>query len=236
MSDFHTTHWSLILSAIGEDTTAASALKTLCERYYEPVLRYIERTVRNDSPHVYGGRGAEDLTHDFFAIVLSGKFFPNFERKSGRFRSYLIGSIRHFLSNVRERESSMKRGGSRGRIQLDKIDPITVKDDSDDLVFDYEWARHLVDRVLELLDDRKESRLLLPWLMRDMPSDVRKRLASELGLSDIAIKVYLHRLRKSFRTIIRSKIAETVESELEIGLELDHLIKALLSGTDSNAK
>ena len=217
--DFHTTHWSVVLAAKGNE--AKAALCELCESYREPILRYVERTVRTDSPQRYGGRDAEDLTHDFLARLLEGKMFEQLQRREGRFRAYLLGAVRHFLSNVRQRESASKRCARHSG----SIDIISQTDDS--AMFDHDWAQTTIDRAIASLGSSPETQVLLPWLTCELTANDRVRLATELGKSEVAVKVALHRLRKKFREHIREQIARTVESETEIDAELDYLIRAL---------
>ena len=223
---FPTTHWSVVLAAKWDDTKARAALCELCESYHEPILRYVERVVRTDSTSRYGGRNAEDLTHDFLARLLEGKMFEQLHRREGRFRVYLLGAVRHFLANVRQQESAAKRGG--GIVHLSIRDDIPQSDD--DAMFDHDWATATIDRAVATLGDSTETQTLLPWLTLEMTPDDRVRLATELGKSEDAVKVALHRLRKKFRLCIREQIARTVESESEIDAELDHLIQALKAG------
>lgn len=229
MSNFHTTHWSLVLAALGDDTAAAGALKNLCQTYYDPVRVYIERTVRGDSVRIYGGRNVDDLSHDFFLGVLSGKVFSRLERGRGRFRSYLLGALQHFLSHIREAESTLKRGGHLRPSPLEFHEPALLET-GDDPFFDREWAQKVVDSALESLEETRDTKLLLPWLMREMPKPERERIAAELQLGEVAVKVALHRLRRKFRAAVRSLVAETLESDSELNAELDHLIKALAAG------
>jgi len=223
---FHTTHWSVVLAAKGNDTQARAALSELCTSYREPILRYIERTIRTDAPHRYGGRNAEDLTHDFLARLLEGKLFAHFQRREGRFRAYLLGAVRHFVSNVRQRESAGKRVGD-GSPQAADSSRGRGYSEIDDAQFDRDWAQTTIHRAIALLGSARETQTLLPWLTLEMTAEDRARLAAELGKSESAIKVALHRLRKKFRQCVREQIAHTVASETEIDAELDYLIRAL---------
>jgi len=220
---FHTTHWSVVLAAKGDDSKAHTALSELCASYREPILRYIERTIRTDVPQRYGGRNAEDLTHDFLARLLEGKFFEHFQRREGRFHTYLLGAVRHFLANVRQRESAAKRGGGFVRLPTHYDIPQT----HNDVQFDRDWAQTTINRAIVLLGNSPETQTLLPYLTREMTVEDRIRFTTELGKSESAIKVALHRLRKKFREHVRKLIAHTVESESDIDVELNLLIKAM---------
>ena len=226
-SHFHTTHWSVVLAAKGDDTNARSALKMLCETYYMPLRRFIERETATDSLRCYGGCDADDLTQDFITQLLVGKMFGNLKRNGDTFRSYLLGAVKHFLAKIRRRESAAKRGGTFSQTPLsdDTADPSSAND----AIFDADWARTMIAQALNSLDKTPEihSPILLPWLMQEMDASARSRIAAELSMSEGAVKVALSRLRKRFREIIRSLIAETVGHPSEINGELDHLIRAL---------
>ncbi|MCL2305105.1 MAG: sigma-70 family RNA polymerase sigma factor [Planctomycetaceae bacterium] len=220
---FQTTHWSVVLAAKGDDTKAKAALQELCESYRAPILRYVERVVRTDSPQRYGSRNAEDLTHDFLVRLLEGKMFGHLQRREGRdgcFRAYLLGAVRHFLSNVRQREKPFDR------YSVPIPDEILQIED-DDAIFDHDWAQTTIDRAIVSLGDAPETQTLLPYLTRELTAEDRERLTAKLDKSETAVKVALHRLRKKFREAVRKQIACTVESESEIAAELDHLIRAL---------
>jgi RNA polymerase sigma-70 factor (ECF subfamily) len=220
---YPTTHWTAVLTAKGDDTQARAALGELCETYREPILRYIEREIRTDDPHRYGGRNAEDLTHDFLARLLERKMFAHLVRREGRFRAYLLGAVRHFIANVRQRESAAKRLGRSGDIVPGSL----AYNDDNNALFDHDWAQATVNNAIALLGDASETQTLLPYLTQELTAEDRERLANELGKTEIAVKVALHRLRKKFRQLVREQIARTVESESEIDDELDYLIRSL---------
>ena len=242
--------------AKGDDTAAKAALATLCETYYSPIHKYLLRGVTADHARLYGGRDATDLTHDFFTQILEGKMFARLQREGAPFRVYLLATLRYFLSQLRRRESAEKRGGNDhcaarvssaaargsrlpwdGQISLEFAEEPADAHGFDDAVFDREWALAMIQRAMCSLEPADEeprdvpARRLLPWITREMTAETRGPLAAELGLSDTALKVALHRLRKKFRDIIRAQIAETVQDASEIDAELDHLIRALRYST-----
>jgi RNA polymerase sigma-70 factor (ECF subfamily) len=221
---FHTTHWSVVLAAKGDDTRAKAALRELCESYRTPILRYIERVIRTDSCFRYGSRNAEDLTHDFLTRLLEGKMFTSFRRREGRFRAYLLGAVRHFLANIRQRESAAKRSEQQFNRYTGDMDALPQADDA---MFDRDWAQTTIDRAIVSLGNSSETQALLPYLTQELTAEDRERIAVQLDKSEDAVKVALHRLRKKFRHTIRILIAHTVESEAEIDAELDYLIRAL---------
>lgn len=229
MSDggFHTTHWTAVLASKEGDTQGRAALHELCVRYREPIRRFIERTVQADEPNRYGRRDAEDLTHDFLAELLKGGMFVGLERRAGKFRSYLLGAVKHFLSDLRKREQATRRGGAARHVPIK--DDLPKFDLSQDAAFDRDWARLTIDRAVERLGDTPETLALIPWLAREMTATDRVPLRGALGMSDTAIKVALHRLRKKLRRIVRESIAQTVESDSEVDAELAYLVEALHS-------
>lgn len=225
MSDFHTTHWTAILAAKGTSAEARSALDRLCENYYKPVLNFLRRSVPE--------RDAEDLTHDFFLRVLQGEEFKHLERDRGRFRSYLLGAVRFFLADVREKQAAMKRGAGRRFIPLDGeiIDSNPLEAEAR---FDRDWAETLVGAVMTELRGEAEAagqgesfEILRLWLGGDVSEDDRRRALETLDVTPGHFKVLVSRLRKKFRAKIRGRIAETVSDDSEIAAELDHLIRAL---------
>jgi len=230
-SDFHTTHWSVVLTAKGDDTAAREALSTLCETYYQPVLRYIERSTGMDSAQRYGGRDARDLTHDFFTQLLEGEMFSQLQKRERKlFRSYLLGAVRHFLSVVRNREQADKRGGEAVFVSLQLQTSEPAAPESDDALFDRDWAQATIDRAMQQLEavhDNTPAQALLPWLSKTLTATDRVTLSQTLNMNDTAIKVLVHRLRKKFRELVKSIIAETVEHPSEIDAELARLVKAL---------
>ena len=220
---FQTTHWSVVLAAKGDDTKAALAMRALCESYREPILRYIGRVISKDSPLRYGVRTAEDLAHDFILRLLEKNMFRQVERRECRFRTYLLSAVRHFLANVRQLESSAKRGGGIAHVPIE-ADSFASEAEA---MFDRDWAQSMVDQAVLSLGCSRETQTLLPWLTRELSAADRKRIASELGMNETAIKVSLHRLRKKFRANIREQIARTVESESQIDAELAYLVQVL---------
>lgn len=223
--NFQTTHWSLVLAAQGNETAAEAALRELCRTYYDPVLHYIERAVSGDATKIYGGREARDLTHDFFSRLLQENIFRQVCRNKGTFRSYLLGAVKHFLAKIRERESAAKRGGDLRRVSLHEN--VSEEESFEETFFDRDWAQTTIRLTLDSLGKTRESRALLPWITREMNAEARAELSGEFGISEVAIKVALHRLRKRFREAIRARIAQTVEHLSEIDGELDDLIKVL---------
>jgi RNA polymerase sigma-70 factor (ECF subfamily) len=232
-ANFAETRWTLVLRSQGDSVEARAALSELCESYYEPVRVFIERS---------GGEGdsVRDLTHEFFAGVLTKQNLRASPHR-GRFRSYLLGAVKHFLADQRDRALALKRGGGVVPVPLDAgtetsagieiADPSAATPDRE---FDRRWALTVVDRALsrvaaECAEAGKSDAFdtLKPWLTGDVAGTSQAAAAGNLGISEGAVKVAIHRMRQKFRDAVKAEIAQTVESEAEIRDELNYLLSVL---------
>ena len=232
-SRFMTTHWTCVLLARGESAEARAALNELCTAYYAPVQAFLRHSVRR-------GESADDLTHDFFARVLTGRAFAQADPQRGRFRSYLLGAVKHFLSDMRDREQAIKRGGGAGHVRLDLgtdtspgIDVADPNAVSPEAAFEKQWALTLLDRALHqlqteltLADKSAQFETLQPWLTGNV-EESQAAVAQSLGVNENAIKVAIHRLRRRFRELVKAEIAHTVHDPSDQERELRDLIAAL---------
>lgn len=230
-STFHSTRWTLVLRARGEGEEATLALSELCAAYYEPVVAFLRREGRNDDE-------ARDMAHAFFATVLeSGLGKP--EPGRGRFRSYVLGALKHFLTKQRDMTHARKRGSGAEHVPLvsetDTSPGLTIPGVSDDtLAFDREWALALIGRALSVIESEHAEKplffaVLRPWL--DGGADGSQAAAAhQLGMSETAAKVAIHRLRSRFRELIRTEVAATVSDPADVGEELRHLIAVASRG------
>jgi len=234
--NFAATRWTLILRARGETPEARVALGELCEGYYQPVLRFLRREGRDED-------AARELTQEFFARILGDGGFDQADPGRGRFRSYLLGALKHFLADQRKHEQRLKRGGGIAPESLDAPptdgdhEPLQVADPSTpapETFFDREWALAVMARALEALEKEFTSvgkpdqfDALKPWLMGEAPSMSQADAARRLSLSEGAVKVVIHRLRKRFRDVVRAEIAQTLRDPSLVDEELGHLIEAL---------
>ncbi|MCE9611706.1 MAG: sigma-70 family RNA polymerase sigma factor [Chthoniobacter sp.] len=223
---FHPTRWTLVLRASGEGAEAKAALSDLCAAYYAPVVAFIRRDGRGDD-------AAREKAHTFFATVLAdGIGTP--ERKRGRFRGYLLGALKHFLSKQRDAALAEKRGGGAERVPIDAGTdtspglPLPAAPD-DALIFDRAWAFTVIARALDALEAEHAEKAthfttLKPWL--DGAGDIPQADAARvLGLSETAVKVAIHRLRARFREFLRAEVAATVNDPADAADELRHLIE-----------
>ena len=233
---FAPTRWTLVLRSHGESSEAQAALSELCEAYYQSILRFLQREGRDDDD-------ARELTQEFFARILSGHGFDGAEPGRGRFRSYLLGALKHFLADSRERAQRLKRGGGivpeslQGNPDPTTSSALEVGDGlavAPDVNFDREWALTVMARALDALQhemtvagksDHFET--LKPWLMGDSPAMSQSSVAQQLGLTEGAVKVAVHRLRKRFRDAVRKEVAQTLRDPAMVDEELRQLIAAL---------
>lgn len=237
---FHTTRWTMVVRAQGEAPEARAALGDLCEAYWMPVYRFLKREGRNDDQ-------SRELTQEFFSRLLAGGTLERADPGKGRFRSYLLGALKHFLSDRRRAEGRQKRGGDVVIESIESIESsgsetspgLSIADpgaEASDAYFDRHWALAVMERGLNAAREsfkqaRKENQfeLLKPWLIGDVDGLSQSDVAAELGMSTGAVKVAVHRLRQKFGEAIRREIAETVDTEEEIAGELSYLIEALQS-------
>jgi RNA polymerase sigma factor (sigma-70 family) len=232
---FHTTRWTMVMRAKGEAPEARAALSDLCEAYWTPVYRFLLREGRNDDQ-------SRELTQEFFSRLLAGSNLEKADPDRGRFRSYLLGALKHFLSDQRRAEGRQKRGGD---VIIESIEStgnetspgLSIADPTaevGDAWFDRHWALAVMERGLDVVQDSfaqsgksEQFEILKPWLMGDVEAFSQANAAAELGISAGAVKVAIHRMRQKFGEAIRQEIAETVDSEEEIAGELRYLIEAL---------
>ena len=196
-SAFAPTRWTLILRARGETPEAQAALGELCEAYYQPVLRFLRREGREED-------SARELTQEFFARVLGRGGFDEADPVRGRFRSYLLGALKHFLGDQRKHEHRLKRGGGATPESLDATDAaddcasLQIADTSTpapEAFFDCEWALAVMARALEVLQKEftaagkaDQFDALKPWLIGEAPSMSQANAARQLSLREGAVK------------------------------------------------
>lgn len=226
---FSPTRWTLVVQAQGRTPEARAALSDLCAAYYAPVHEFIRQWL-------HGADKAQDLTQAFFEEILSRGGVEGAEQGRGRFRSFLLGAVKHFLSRAREREQAQKRGGG---IEFHSLD--TTCDAADaalppDAAFDRQWALTLLQRALDSLEAQFAAEekagvfhVLKPWLTGE-PAEPQSTAAAALGLSTTAVKVAIHRLRQRFRAQLRAELAATLDSPGMVEEEMGHLFAALSPG------
>ena len=230
---FNTTHWSVVLAARGESADAQEALEKLCRVYWYPLYAFVRRQGRSPED-------AEDLIQGFFARLLQRKDLETVQRERGRFRSYLLVSLKHFLINEQYRARTEKRGGGRPLIALDEVlaekkfaqEPVDKS--TPEKIFERRWAVALLDKVLERLREEYEAtgrlRLFesLRWFLSDEPAEQSQaQIGAELGLSTGAVKQAVRRLRQRYRELLHEEVANTVATAADIDDEVRHLVAVL---------
>ncbi len=234
---FLTTQWTRVLASRGDSPEARQALADLCEAYYKPVFGFIRRSAPNED-------AARELTQEFFARLLAGHGFQTVNPERGRFRYFLLGAVKHFLANVWDHESRLKRGGGQAVLSLDagtdSSPAIQVPDPnlpSPDLEFDRKWTLTLLERALNRLgSEQKEAgkgeefEVLKPWLTGDSQETSQADAAARLRVNEGALRVAIHRLRKRFRDFVKEEIAGTVNDPAHVKEELSYLFEVLGGG------
>ena len=231
---FATTHWSVVLAAANEATPeAAVALERLCRTYWYPLYAYVRR-------EGYRPADAQDLTQGFFAQLLAHNSLAQVAPEKGRFRSFLLASMRHFVSDQRDRARAVKRGGGAEVLSLDaqeaedryRLEPVDSMDA--EMLYERRWAMMLLERAVVRLRDEMAvaGKAELFERLKGFVAGEREvrcgQVAAQSGLSESATKSAVHRLRQRYRELVREEIAHTVADPAEIDTEIRYLI-ALLS-------
>jgi RNA polymerase sigma-70 factor (ECF subfamily) len=241
---FTATHWSVIVAAGNTQTdpeTASAALAQLCEIYWPPLYTYVRG--RGYSVH-----DAQDLTQGFFAYLIEHKIHLRADRQLGKFRSFLLASLKHFLSHARERDQALKRGGGRQFLPLDEgraeeAESLFQTHSSsggralpEDRLFERTWAETLVETALGRLEaaykaEGKENlfdRLRTFLATGADPMPTYSELAATLAATESTIRSHVTRLRARYREMLRAEVRRTVDTESEVDEELRELLRVLI--------
>ena len=235
---FATTHWSVVLAAGDPASPAArAALETLCRTYWYPLYAYVRR----------GGCGpedAEDLVQGFFLHLLRREILKSVAREGGRFRSFLLGTLKHFLAHERERAEAKKRGGAQQFISWEPAqaeeqflrEPVDIE--SPDRLFDRRWALTLLERGMSRLHEEcvaagnaQRFAQLEGFVSGEKGVESYAEAAARTGLTPGAVKSAIFRLRQRYHELIREEVSQTVAQPREIEEELHYLLR-LFSGAD----
>jgi RNA polymerase sigma-70 factor (ECF subfamily) len=231
-SQFPTTRWTLVVAA-GDPhrKDARSALVSLCEHYWYPLYAYLRR-------RGYPADRAQDLTQEFFIRLLEGRYLDRADPEKGRFRSFLLTSLKFFVADEEDRHRALKRGGG-ALLSLEfssgeeRYQREPAHDETPERIFERRWALSLLDRVVEKLRDefvqhgRPEHFDRLKVFLLGRSDAPYAALAQEMNTSEGALKVAIHRLRKRYRELFRQEIADTVADPAEVESELRYLAAAL---------
>ena len=234
LPSFETTHWSVVLGAGAEESSAARiAVHELCRRYWFPLFAFLRRKGYDEAT-------AEDLVQSFFVRVIERNVFSQADRQRGRFRTFLLTALINFLSNENAKTNTLRRGGGKTPFSL------SARDESGRLIneiadetspadeYDRQWAMAVLKRVLDSLRREYEDRgaadqfdALRHYLVSDKERKPYAEVANALGTSESNVKVSVHRLRGRYRNVLEVEIAQTVESPSQVEDEILHLFQAL---------
>ena len=231
---FATTHWSVVLSASdGDSQLAGQALERLCQTYWPPLYAFLRREGRTEAD-------AQDLVQGFFASLLAHQSFAGLDRERGKFRSFLLGSLKHFLANEHDRLRALKRGGDLTFVPWDEAAAENTfrnaRTDSlsPDLTFEKSWALTLLNQVLDQLRQEYSGagkaglfEELQVYLTGDKGDAPYAETAARLNLGESALKMAIQRLRRRYGDLLRAEIAHTVSKPQEIDEEIRALFAAV---------
>jgi RNA polymerase sigma-70 factor (ECF subfamily) len=232
------TRWTVVLAAARFENPepAMRALAELCQTYWPPLYAYIRRQGRDSHE-------AEDLTQEFFSRLLEKNYLADADPGKGKFRSFLLAALKHFLANEWDRARAQKRGGGHTVVALDaltaeargRIEP--ADNSTPDKAYDRQWALTVLDHALKRLrlefSDAGRERLfdeLKGFLTGDEPGQSHAAIAVKCAMSEGAVKVAVHRLRRRYRDLLREEVAQTVAAPEEIDGEIRELFAAFQPG------
>lgn len=239
---FAPTHWSVVLAAgesQAEPELARAALAELCQTYWAPLYTFVRS--RGHSVH-----DAQDLTQSFFAYLIEHKIYVRADRAKGKFRSFLLASLKNFLGHAYDRERTLKRGGAYDFLPLDEARAETAESlfqthhsssepTSEDQLFERSWAEAVVEAALLRLETEQKAegkekvfdklRTFLTGSAEPLPT--YEELAARLDLAASTLRSQVARLRARFREFLRAEVRRTVETEAEVDEELHELFRVL---------
>src|SRR5580698_6531125 len=230
--DFPTTRWTLVVAAADpQRKDARSALVSLCEGYWYPLYACVRR-------RGYPADQAQDLTQEFFIRVLEGRYLDRADPEKGRFRAFLLTSMKFFVADEEDRGRAQKRdGGAVLSLELssgeDRYQREPAHDETPERIFERRWALSVLDRVVERLRNefvqhgRPEHFDRLKVFLLGQSDAPYAALAREMNTSEGALKVAIHRLRKRYRELFRQEIADTVADPADVESELRYLAAVL---------
>jgi RNA polymerase sigma-70 factor (ECF subfamily) len=230
---FTTTHWSVVLEAKGESPSAQKALEILCRTYWRPLYAFARQQGLTREE-------AQDLVQEFFARLLEHRNLDAVRREKGRLRSYLLVSLKRFLAAERNRASGVKRYESGPHIALDELLESEAADFelaetlSADRLYERRWALAVLEQVLGRLESEYQAAgkaalfdQLKEFLVGEPGLRTQAEIATELGMTENAVKQAFHRFRQRYRVLLREEIAHTVAQPGDVEGELRHLVSVL---------
>ncbi len=227
---FHTTRWTRVSLAKADSEDGCRALADLCDAYYEPVVAYLRRVFRDAD-------AAREMSHSFFAEMLGGGTIHTADRGRGRFRSYLLGAVKHFVARHREAARRVKRGGGAEVLPLDDPEAADVPDArqlSPDAEFDRQWAVTVLARGMEALRvvcvaEGREAFFenVKALLSGDADRGDQMALAAVCGMNPDALRMAVHRMKKRLRQCVKNEVAGTLDDPASVQDEMRSLFAAL---------
>jgi RNA polymerase sigma factor (sigma-70 family) len=227
---FATTHWSVVVRA-GDSRSpeAASAMERLCQTYWYPLYVFVRRKG-------HGHEDASDLTQEFFARFIEKRYLHSVDAKLGKFRTFLLTSMTHFLANEWDKMQAQRRGGGCQVLSLDaataderyRLEPVDHK--TPERIFERRWAQTVMSVVLDRLaaeTEEKRFEVLKGFLLEDKGVVSYEAVSSQLSISVAAVTSAIHRMRGRFRALLFEEVANTVDKPEEVEPELRHLLAAL---------
>jgi len=233
-SRFTTTHWTTVLRAGRNDSArSAQALEKLCRAYWYPLYTFVRRQGQSEE-------AAKDLTQAFFARLLEKNYLSQADRERGRFRSFLLTALKHFLADEWDKASALKRGGGQPILSLDdslaeeryRLEP--VDNETPEIIFERRWALTVMEQAAARLEEeyvvsgKGELHARLKRFQTGELGEVSlAEAAAQLGMPENTLKSHLHRLRLRNRELLREVIADTVASPQEVDAEIQHMMSVL---------
>jgi RNA polymerase sigma factor (sigma-70 family) len=232
---FTTTHWSVVLAAKRNDSAEGSkALERLCRTYWPPLYGYIRRD--GHSPE-----DAQDLTQEFFARLVEKDYLGYLEDQRGKFRSFLLTLLKHFLSDQRAKAGAQKRGGGKAFVSLDDTSAVeadyqieATHDGNPEHLYERQWAKRVLEQALGRLRQEyvSEGKAVLFEQLKDLQPGEHGatsyvQIGTQLGMSEAAIKSAVHRMRRRHGELLREEIAQTVSRPEEVNEEIRYLLRVL---------
>jgi len=228
---FTTTHWSVVINAQADDSPqAAQALEQLCRNYWYPLYAYVRRQGRSPED-------AQDLTQSFFARLLAGNSLGGVDRRKGKFRSFLLGAMNHFLADEWDRARCQKRGGGQSTLSLDETDAEEryrlepAEELTAERIYERRWALTLLEQVLRELEaefaqagSADQFAVLKIFLLGDKGELSYADAAARTGMNENAVGVAIHRMRRRYGELFREAIAHTVSNPAEVDEEIAYLL------------
>lgn len=242
---FATTRWTLVLSAANSgsnELNARNALAELCQTYWRPIFSFVCR-------RGYSTEDAQDLTQDFFVMILETHWLQHADRERGRFRSLLLTSLQNFLKNATKKNHAQKRGGGVKFVSWDdwmaeapsqlSISAEAIESLPAERLFELRWAATVVEQALRRLREECEHKgrlrvfdVLSGYLTAERAQASYANLSATLGVPETAVKKQLHNMRQRYRWLLRDEVAHTIDNPADVDDEIRYLCAALAVETE----